>query len=156
MTHSSIWPTAQRPPMTSSDTMTDSLISHVGIAVADFESAVECYKLITGDDSPVIKEVPDQQVRVAIFATGGSAGRIELISPTSPDSPVARHLARRSEGLHHLCIRVDDLEAKLEELTKAGMKLIDNQPRIGAEGHRIAFVHPAGTRGVLLELEEHS
>ncbi|MBU8934599.1 MAG: methylmalonyl-CoA epimerase [candidate division Zixibacteria bacterium] len=137
----------------------NSLISHVGIAVADFEEAVERYRILTGDRQPHIVEVTDQQVKVAIFSTNDSAiesieGRIELVSPISEKSPVARFLKKKGEGLHHICIFVDNLEEKLTELKASGIRLIDEFPRIGAEGNRIAFVHPAGMNGVLIELEE--
>ena len=135
--------------------MTKPLISHIGIAVADLAKAVERYKLLTGDSSPQVHKVPDQQVTVAIFDPADSAvGRIELVAPTSDSSPVARFIENRGEGLHHICIYVDDITAKLAELKQAGVKLIDESPRVGAGGHLIAFVHPSGSNGVLIELTE--
>ncbi|HPC12138.1 MAG TPA: methylmalonyl-CoA epimerase [candidate division Zixibacteria bacterium] len=136
------------------------MISHVGIAVADLDAAVARYRLLTGGAAPVIVDVPDQKVRVAIFSGGEGApghggGRIELVAPVSDDSPVAKFIAKRGEGLHHICLYVADIERKLAELKAAGARLIDETPRCGAEGNRIAFVHPAGSHGVLLELEEH-
>jgi methylmalonyl-CoA epimerase len=113
---------------------------------------------LLGGAPVLITEVPDQQVRVAIFSTGLSAsgGRIELVAPTSTDSPINRFLSSRGEGLHHVCVYVDDIEERLRELTASGVRLIDAVPRIGAEGHKVAFVHPMGAKGVLLELEEKS
>lgn len=136
--------------------MPDTLISHVGIAVADLEQAVNRYTLLTGAPPVMVTDVPDQKVRVAMFAEGGShaGGRIELVAPTSDDSPIASFLARRGEGLHHICIYVEDIEARLKDLQAEGCRLIDETPRVGAEGNRIAFVHPAAGHGVLLELEE--
>ena len=138
--------------------MSKPLISHVGIAVADIDAAAKNFGLIAGTNSPEICEVTDQKVKVAIFSAGeaGSAhgGRIELVAPTSPDSPVARFLEKKGEGLHHICIYVDDIEKKLSELKEAGVKLIDETPRVGAEGNLIAFVHPASMNGVLIELEQ--
>jgi methylmalonyl-CoA/ethylmalonyl-CoA epimerase len=135
------------------------LISHVGIAVEDLEAAIERYALITGDSSPVIEEVADQKVRVAIFAgrrsgQGADAGRIELIAATSPDSPIANFLTRNGEGLHHICIYTRNIAAKLLELKEAGYRLIDEAPRLGAGGKKIAFVHPKSADGALIELEE--
>jgi len=135
------------------------LISHVGIAVEDLEAAIERYALITGDSSPVIEEVADQKVRVAIFTgrrsgEGADAGRIELVAATSPDSPIASFLAKNGEGLHHICIYTQDIAAKLLELKEAGYRLIDESPRVGAGGKKIAFVHPKCVDGVLIELEE--
>lgn len=134
------------------------LISHIGIAVKDIDSAIETYKLLTDSGEISIEDIPDQKVKVAIFddvRQGNSlGGRIELVAAASPDSPIARFLDRHGEGLHHICVYVDDIEKKLAELSAAGVRLIDTEPRIGAGGTRIAFVHPAGFGGVLLELEE--
>lgn len=117
------------------------------------------YGIIWGTDAASVHEVPDQKVRVAFFSASESstalpAARVELLAATTSDSPIARFIERRGEGLHHVCIYVDDIEIKLAELKKAGVKLIDETPRIGAEGNRIAFVHPADACGVLIELEE--
>jgi len=135
----------------------NSLIAHVGIAVADFDQAVARYTLLTGDSKPVIEEVADQQVRVAMFSSGvKGGGNIELLAPLSDDSPIAKFLAKRGEGLHHVSIHVADIKARLQQLKDAGVRLIDESPRKGAGGHLVAFVHPAGTGGVLLELVEMS
>ena len=139
--------------------LSNCLISHVGIAVADFEEAVSRYRILTGDDQPHIIEVADQKVKVAIFSPNSSSsepagGRIELVSPTSDSSTVAGFLKKKGEGLHHICIYVDNLDDKLAELKLSGVRLIDESPRVGAEGNRIAFVHPVGMNGVLIELEE--
>ena len=136
--------------------MADSVISHVGIAVRDLDAAVKLWKVLLGAKPALIADVPDQKVRVAIFASGltDSGGRIELVAPTSPYSPIQKFLNSRGEGLHHVCVYVENLDLRLNELNSAGVRLIDKIPRIGAEGHRIAFVHPIGTGGVLLEIEE--
>jgi methylmalonyl-CoA/ethylmalonyl-CoA epimerase len=132
------------------------IISHVGIAVADLEAGIRLWTLILGAGPTLITDIPDQKVRVAMFAGGPVAGggRIELVAPTSADSPISRFLSSRGEGLHHVCVYTGDITARLRELKEAGVRLIDDTPRRGAEGHRIAFVHPTGTNGVLLELEE--
>ena len=138
--------------------MSKPLISHVGIAVADIDTAAKNFGLIAGNNSPEICEVADQKVKVAIFFTSEAGsehgGRIELVAPTSTDSPVARFIEKKGEGLHHICVYVDDIEKKLSELKEAGVKLIDETPRVGAEGNLIAFVHPASMNGVLIELEQ--
>ncbi len=135
--------------------MTDHLISHIGIAVADLDEAIARFRLLTGRDPDHIAEVADQKVKVAMFAGNAEgASRIELVAPVSQDSPVDGFLNKKGEGLHHLCIYVDDLEATLKRLKAGGVRLIDESPRIGAEGNRIAFVHPTSTNGVLIELEE--
>lgn len=139
--------------------MSQPLISHVGIAVKDLQKAIEIYSILTGDNSPIIENVPSDNVKVAIFKNkiAGSAitgGRIELVAATDEKSPIAKFINKRGEGLHHICIYVDDIEAKLAELKNAGVKLIDETYRIGAEGKKIAFVHPQDLNGVLIELEE--
>lgn len=131
------------------------LVSHVGIAVSDLERSIAIYARLTGIDHPHIVEVPDQNVRVAIFdRPETSGGRIELVAASSPDSPITRFLAKHGEGLHHVCISVDDIAGRLAELKADGIRLIDTEPRIGAEGEKIAFVHPSSTGGVLIELQE--
>ncbi len=137
--------------------MKNEMISHIGIAVQNLEDGIAKYALITGNQKPVITEVPDQKVKVAMFSAdneNNAGSRIELLAPTSPDSPIAKFLEKRGEGLHHICIYVDDIVNKIEELKKSGAKLIDETPRIGAEGNKIAFVHPASSNGVLIELEQ--
>ncbi len=132
------------------------LISHIGIAVKDFEKAVQKYAILNSDQNPTIHDVADQKVKAAIFKGGccGGGARIELVAPTSDDSPIAKFLENKGEGLHHICIYVEDIEAKLVELKEEGVRLIDETPRIGAEGNKIAFVHPKDMNGVLIELEE--
>ena len=137
--------------------MNKALISHIGIAVADIDAAVKNFGLVTGGCSPEVREVADQKVRVAMFSRGGSHGsgdRIELVAPTSPDSPVARFIDKKGEGLHHICLYVEDIRRTLAELKGAGVKLIDESPRKGAEGNLIAFIHPSSMNGVLIELEQ--
>jgi len=135
--------------------VTKSLISHVGIAVSDLEKAIKTYTILTGDTSPIIEEVRSDKVKVAIFSRSQTnGGRVELVAATSDDSPIARFIKKRGEGLHHICIYVDDIKSKLSELKKAGIRLIDETHRTGAEGTRIAFVHPECFNGVLIELEE--
>lgn len=129
--------------------MTDK-INHIGIAVKNIETATPLYRDVLGMRFEGVEEVPDQKVRVAFFVVGES--RIELLEPTSPDSPVARFLEKNGEGIHHLAYQVDDLAATLEQLRGAGVRLIDEQPRCGAHGTRIAFLHPKATGGVLTEL----
>lgn len=135
------------------------IISHVGIAVENLDEAKARWQLLLGYPADHEELVDDQQVAVAMFAgksEGGNLpdGRIELVAPTAPESPIARFLNTKGEGLHHVCIYVDNIEAKLAELQAAGVRLIDTRPRIGAQNKRIAFVHPASMGGVLIELEE--
>ncbi|HLL52337.1 MAG TPA: methylmalonyl-CoA epimerase, partial [Myxococcaceae bacterium] len=99
-----------------------------------------------------IEEVPEQQVKTAIFGHG--MGRVELICPTTPDSGVARFLTKRGEGLHHICLEVEDIEAAMAALREKGAPLIDETPKPGAGGAKVAFIHPKGTGGVLIELRQ--
>jgi methylmalonyl-CoA/ethylmalonyl-CoA epimerase len=127
-------------------------LDHVAIAVKDLEGAIAFYRDVIGLQLRDIEEVPEQKVKTAIFGEG--TGRIELICPTSSDSGVARFLEKRGEGLHHICIEVDDIDAAMAELRTAGAPLIDEVPQPGAGGARVAFVHPRGARGVLTELRQ--
>ena len=137
--------------------MSEPLVSHVGIAVADLDAAIERYTLLLGRSPKVVEEVADLGVRVALFETENVVGgHIELLAATDPDNSIARFLKRHGEGLHHVCIYVDDIERRLAEMKAAGMRLIDEKPRLGARGNRIAFVHPQSSHGVLLELEERT
>lgn len=129
-----------------------SKIDHVGIAVNSLEEAVPLWRGLLGEAPAGREVVEDESVRVAFFGRG--AGRVELLEPTDPDSPVGRHLRRRGEGVHHVCLRVDDLEAAVERATARGAELVPPGVREGAGGHRVAFLHPRSTGGVLVELSE--
>jgi len=125
-------------------------INHIGIAVKNLEASMPLYRDILGMAFEGIEEVAEQRVRVAFFAVGES--RIELLEPTTPDSPVARFLEKNGEGIHHVAYQVEDVAATLERLRESGVRLIDEQPRTGAHGTKIAFLHPKATGGVLTEL----
>src|SRR6478672_5584388 len=128
-------------------------IDHIGIAVKSLADAVKMYEDTIGLTVSGYDQVDDQGVRVAMLPLGDS--RIELLEPIRPDSPIEKFMAKRGEGIHHIAVRVDNIEAALERFKAAGARLIDTTPRIGAHNTRIAFVHPASTHGVLLELVEH-
>jgi methylmalonyl-CoA/ethylmalonyl-CoA epimerase len=125
-------------------------IAHVGIAVADLESALAFYRDVLGLE-PHQPETADGAVIVAL--PFGDA-EVELLAPVTADSPIGKFLARRGPGIHHICYRVPDLDAALEACRKAGYRLVDEVPRKGAAGRRIAFVHPKATAGILLELTD--
>ena len=129
-------------------------VDHIGVAVEGLAEALEPYQEGLGITPSAIEEVADQGVRIAFLPVGDT--EIELLEPTSPESPVARFLERRGEGLHHICLEVDDLEATLGKLKAQGIRLIDETPRDGGRGKRVAFVHPRGLHGVLLELTQPS
>lgn len=131
--------------------MSDSArIAHVGIAVSDLETALAFYRDVLGLQ-PLPLEEADGAV-IASLAFGES--QVELLAPTEPDGPIAKFLARRGPGIHHICYRVSDLDAALDVCRARGYRLIDEDPRPGAGGRRIAFVHPKATAGILLELTE--
>jgi methylmalonyl-CoA epimerase len=127
-------------------------IDHIGIVVEDLTAALQVYEAALGLRLADVVDVPDQQVRVAFMPVGES--NIELVQPTSGDTGIARFLAKRGEGIHHICIQVEAIEEALERLRNHDVPLIDEEPRRGAHG-RVAFVHPKGTHGVLIELVEH-
>ena len=125
-------------------------IEHVAVAVADREEPVRVFHQLLGLQDVGTEEVPDQQVITHIFDTG--RGKLELLEATGPDSPVSRFIDKKGPGLHHIAFLVDDVSAWLQHLELQGVELIDRQPRRGAEGYLIAFLHPRSTAGVLVEL----
>ena len=129
-------------------------LEHVAIAVKDLDAAVHYYVHVLGFAPPELEVVAEQKVRTAIFGHG--MGRIELICPTDASSGVAKFLEKRGEGLHHICVEVDDIVATLAELKAKGAALIDEVPKIGAGGAKVAFIHPKGAHGVLTELRQGS
>ena len=127
-------------------------IQHIGVAVSSIDEALQFWRTGLGLELKEIEVVEDQGVRVAMLPIGES--RIELLEAIGEETPVGKFIARRGAGMHHLCVEVDDLSAKLLELKAAGIRLIDEEPRVGAGGALVAFIHPAGTGGVLLELTQ--
>jgi methylmalonyl-CoA/ethylmalonyl-CoA epimerase len=127
-------------------------LDHVGIAVESLATALPLFESLTGGLGSAVEEVASQGVRVAFVGSG--AGRLELIEPLGPQTAVGRFLARRGPGLHHIAYGVADLQAALDALAARGVELIDRAPRAGASGHRVAFLHPRSTGGVLIELLE--
>ncbi len=130
----------------------ESKIQHLGVAVGSIEDALSFWRDGLGLELKEIEVVEDQGVRVAMLPIGES--RIELLEATGEDTPVGRFIAKRGAGIHHLCVEVEDVAAKLAELKAKGVRLIDEQPRLGAGGALVAFVHPASTGGVLIELTQ--
>ena len=125
-------------------------INHLGIATKGIDDALKFWGEALGLDNVHTEEVADQKVRVAMLPLGES--RIELLEPTSDDSPISKFLEKRGGGIHHIAVEVEDIESSLAKLKAKGMRLIDETPRIGAEGCLVAFVHPSSANGVLLEL----
>jgi methylmalonyl-CoA/ethylmalonyl-CoA epimerase len=127
-------------------------IDHLGIAVRSISESLGFYREAMGMELAATETIEDQGVRVALLPVGES--RIELLEPFSEDTPVGRFIAKRGEGLHHICYEVEDLAARLEDLRSRGVRVLDGYPRRGAEGKLVAFLHPASASGVLVELVE--
>lgn len=130
--------------------MRPSHIEHIGIAVKNLQESITFYEALLGTPCYAIEEVPDQKVRTAFFLIGQT--KIELLESTSPEGPIGRFIEKRGEGIHHIAFAVDDITSALSELEEKGLEAIDREPRRGAEGLRIAFLHPRSTNGVLMEL----
>jgi methylmalonyl-CoA epimerase len=128
-------------------------MDHVGVAVKNLDEAIALYRDVLGFKLESVHVLTASKVRVAFLSTGGEAS-IELLEPIGSDSPVAKFLENRGEGIQHIAIRVNHIEAVLAELKRKAVMLVDDKPRAGAEGSKIAFVHPKSTKGVLLELVE--
>lgn len=125
-------------------------INHLGIAVKSIERASALWEGVLGMEKIGEEYVAEQNVKVAMFKVGES--KIELIEPVKPDSPIGKFLDKKGEGIHHICLEVEDLEGTLAQLRKKDAPLIDEKPRTGAGGHKIAFLHPKGFNSVLIEL----
>ncbi|MDT5061743.1 MAG: methylmalonyl-CoA/ethylmalonyl-CoA epimerase [Acidobacteriota bacterium] len=129
-------------------------LEHIGIATRSLDDALHFWRDALGLEVGHTEIVEEQKVRVAMLPVGEP--RIELLEPTSGDSPVAKFLEKRGGGIHHIAVRVDDIRATLLRLKESGARLIDESPRVGAGGCLVAFVHPSSAGGVLLELVEHT
>ncbi len=128
-------------------------IDHIGVVVRDIQQALAVYEAALGLPLREVMDVPDDKVRVAFLSVGTS--HVELVQPTSDDTGTAKFLENHGEGVHHICIEVENLEQTLDRLKDCGVRLIDEVPREGAHG-RVAFVHPKGAHGVLVELVEYA
>ena len=128
------------------------ILDHVGIAVASVEDALAFYRDTLGLEVEPPEDVASQRVRAHFVSVGEST--LELLEATAEDSPIARFIAKRGPGMHHVALRVDDIVAALAELKAKGVRLIDEQPRPGAHGSLVAFLHPSSTHGVLVELKQ--
>lgn len=127
-------------------------IDHIGVAISDLGESLKFFKDALGLDLEPPEDIPSQRVRAHFLQAGDAT--IELVEPTSEDSPIAKFITKRGPGLHHLCLRVDDIVSALAELKARGVKLIDEVPRPGAHHSLVAFIHPSSTHGVLVELKQ--
>lgn len=128
-------------------------VDHIGIAVEDFATALPILELVSGAMGSRPERIESQGVEVLFIGSGPA--RVELVRPVHPESPIVRFLERRGPGLHHIAYRVPDIAPVLAKLVAAGIEPIDREPRSGANGHRVAFLHPRSTAGVLIELVDH-
>jgi methylmalonyl-CoA/ethylmalonyl-CoA epimerase len=128
-------------------------IEHIGIAVKDLEESIKYYEDILGLECYAVEEVKDQKVKTAFFMVGQT--KIELLESTDPEGPIGKFIEKKGEGIHHLAFAVEGIEKALDELKTKGVQLVDQNPRKGAEGLDIAFLHPKSTRGILTELCEN-
>lgn len=127
-------------------------IDHIGIAVRDLRAALAVYETVLGLEPSAVEEVPGFKTRVAMVSVGES--RLEFLEPMADDSPIARFIEKRGEGIHHVCFQVEDITAELHRLKTERVRLVDESPRPGTGGCLIAFLHPSGTAGVLIELSQ--
>lgn len=128
-------------------------IEHIGIATRSLDDALLFWRDALGLEAVHTEEVAEQGVRVAMLPLGEP--RIELLEPTGADSPVAKFLEKRGQGIHHIAVRVDDIRATIQRLKEQGARMIDESPRVGADQCLVAFIHPSSANGVLVELVEH-
>jgi len=128
-------------------------LDHIGLATRELEEGLALWRDILGLQVDSTEVIQEQGVRVAMLPIGDT--HVELLEPLSPESPVGRFLSKRGPGIHHLAVEVEDINASLADLKKRGARLIDETPRVGARGCLVAFVHPATTNGILLELVQH-
>jgi methylmalonyl-CoA/ethylmalonyl-CoA epimerase len=125
-------------------------INHVAVVVDDMEKALSFWRDALGMELHEVRDVPAEKSQVAFLPLAGS--EVELVKPTTDDSGIAKYLARRGPGMHHICLEVDDIEAMLVQLRSRGVRLINEEPRSAADGKKYAFIHPESTSGVLVEL----
>ena len=128
-------------------------LDHIGLATRQLDEGLALWRDTLGLKVDATEEIAEQGVRVAMLAIGDT--HVELLEPTSPESPVGKFLTKRGPGIHHVAVAVEDIHASLADLKKRGARLIDETPRVGARGCLVAFIHPATTNGVLLELVQH-
>jgi methylmalonyl-CoA/ethylmalonyl-CoA epimerase len=125
-------------------------IEHIGIAVRNLSEAIPLYETLLGTTCYAVEEVADQLVRTAFFRVGQT--KIELLESTAPGGPIERFIQKRGEGIHHIAFAVENVAEALKEVAGTGIRVVDREPQLGAEGLSIGFLHPGSTRGVLIEL----
>ena len=140
--------------MTASKTQLGKRIDHIAIVVQDLDAALQVYRDALGLPLERVEEVPAEQVKVAFLPLPAGDGEVELVQPTTDDTGIARYLAKRGEGMHHICFEVDDIQAAMDEMTASGLQVLEEKPRLGSQGQKYVFIHPKTAHGVLIELIE--
>lgn len=129
-------------------------IDHIAIVVKDIEAALAVYRDALGLPVDHVEDVPAEQVKAAFLPLADGQNKIELIQPTSADTGVARFLEKRGEGIHHICLTVDNIEEAMARMVSQGLQVLEDKPRVGSHGQKYVFIHPKTTHGVLIELYE--
>jgi len=129
-------------------------IDHIAIVVLDLDAALKVYRDALGLPLQRVENVPAESVKVAFLPLPEGDGEIELVQPTADDTGIARHLAKRGEGMHHICFEVDDIQAAMAEMAAQGLQILEEKPRLGSQGQKYIFIHPKTAHGVLIELYE--
>jgi methylmalonyl-CoA/ethylmalonyl-CoA epimerase len=131
-------------------------IDHIAIVVQDLDAALGVYRDLLGLPLERVEEVPAENVKVAFLSLPEGDGEIELVQPTADDTGIARFLAKRGEGMHHICFEVDDIEAAMTTIAASGLQVLEDKPRVGSQGRKYVFIHPKTAHGVLIELYERA
>jgi methylmalonyl-CoA/ethylmalonyl-CoA epimerase len=127
-------------------------IDHIAVVVQDMEAALKVYRDALGLPLARVEDVPAEGVKVAFLPMPEGDGEVELVQPTDEESGIARFLAKRGQGIHHICFRVDDIQAAMDHVTANGLQVIEDEPRVGSQGQKYVFIHPKSAHGVLIEL----
>lgn len=127
-------------------------IDHIAVVVRDLDAALRVYHDVLGLPLERVEEVPAEKVKVAFLPLPEGDTEVELVQPTADDTGIARYLAKRGEGMHHVCFEVNDIEAAMRELSAAGLQVLEEKPRLGSQGQKYVFIHPKTAHGVLIEL----
>ncbi len=129
-------------------------IDHIAIVVQDLDSALKVYCDILGLSLARVEEVPAEEVKIAFLPLPEGHSEIELVQPITEGTGIARYLAKRGEGMHHICLEVDDIQTAMAEVSASGLQILEEKPRLGNQGQKYVFIHPRTTHGVLIELYE--
>jgi methylmalonyl-CoA/ethylmalonyl-CoA epimerase len=129
-------------------------IDHIAIVVQDLDAALRVYHDVLGLPLERVEEVPAEKVKVAFLPLPKGDGEVELVQPTADDTGIARYLAKRGEGMHHICFEVADIQAAMAKMAASGLQVLEEEPRVGSQGQKYVFIHPKTAHGVLIELYE--